>query len=277
MTPAITRSLIIFVICAAADAAAAMPSLEAVVAPARIELRATTTSAAHRRLLRRALSANNASAREYVLEFTDRTGLPSDWTLISELAARAAALLEEGSVTILEGEIAIEGTSPRDDEIGRLIDRLDAVRGPATAISTRIIGVSPTREPYDVLCRRQFFGLTRDNTVGFVQSGATLSGNALPALQRIAELLSDCPGLEVTITGHTDSLGDPDVNLAISLARAEAVVDYLVDLGLDGRRLSATGAGHADPLVPENQSGSRRINRRVEFSLRNAETDRSER
>lgn len=276
MTPAITRSLILAVILAAADAAAVTPSLEAFVAPARIELRATTTSDAHRRLLRRALSPDSSS-RENVLEFTDRTGLPSDWTLISELAARAAALLEEGSVTIFDGDIAIEGTSPRDDEIRRLIGRLDAVRGPATSISTRIIGVSPTREPYDVLCRRQFFRLTRDNTVGFVHSGSTLSGNALPALQRIAELLSDCPGLEVTITGHTDSLGDPDVNLAISLARAEAVVDYLVDLGLDRQRLRAAGAGHADPLVPENQPGSRRINRRVEFSLRNADTDEPER
>ncbi len=69
------------------------------------------------------------------------------------------------------------------------------------------------------------------------------------------------------VEGHTDSQGDPEVNLALSKERAQAVAEYLVQAGIDASRLEVEGYGDARPIAPNLTPMGRELNRRVEFVI----------
>ena len=78
---------------------------------------------------------------------------------------------------------------------------------------------------------------------------ATLRGPQ-PKLDEIATVLKDQRHIyDVDITGYTDRLGSEQYNLELSKRRAEAVKEYLVERGVEPRRLRAAGKGKADPVV----------------------------
>jgi OOP family OmpA-OmpF porin len=71
----------------------------------------------------------------------------------------------------------------------------------------------------------------------------------------------------MTITGHTDSAGDDVYNLELSLARASAVRDALVELGVEAERLRTVGAGSTSPVASNDTENGRQLNRRIEFRV----------
>lgn len=86
------------------------------------------------------------------------------------------------------------------------------------------------------------------------------------ALATIATLMSDNTDLELLVVGHTDSVGDFDYNLRLSMDRAGAVVDELVERhGISRERLRAAGAGMMAPVTTNRTEAGRAENRRVEL------------
>ncbi len=74
--------------------------------------------------------------------------------------------------------------------------------------------------------------------------------------------------IKVEISGHTDNIGEKNYNKWLSQKRANAVVAYLVNKGLDERRFIATGYGETMPLASnDNEQEGRTLNRRVEFKI----------
>jgi len=67
------------------------------------------------------------------------------------------------------------------------------------------------------------------------------------------------------VVGHTDSTGSAAHNMALSVARAEAVRDYLMTRGIDGSRLKFSGRGPFEPAADNDTAQGRAMNRRVEF------------
>lgn len=104
------------------------------------------------------------------------------------------------------------------------------------------------------------------NAVGFRINFAFNSAVIPPAhfgqLDRVAELLRQEPALSLAVEGHTDAVGSADYNIVLSRHRAEAVIHYLTDHGIDGGRLMAVGKGKSEPLVANPMDGR---NRRVQF------------
>ncbi|WP_200387499.1 OmpA family protein [Thiocapsa imhoffii] len=103
-----------------------------------------------------------------------------------------------------------------------------------------------------------------DTDLRFQTSMAILPETDLPSLDRIAELLNDHPQLQVRIEGYTDITGDEQANLALSLARAEAVQQALIERGVEATRLTAEGNGPARPIADNATAAGRAQNRRVE-------------
>jgi outer membrane protein OmpA-like peptidoglycan-associated protein len=71
-----------------------------------------------------------------------------------------------------------------------------------------------------------------------------------PKLDEIADVLKKHPQIgDVDITGHTDRLGSEAYNMALSKRRADAVKGYLVNKGVESRRLRAVAKGESSPVV----------------------------
>jgi outer membrane protein OmpA-like peptidoglycan-associated protein len=86
-------------------------------------------------------------------------------------------------------------------------------------------------------------------------------------LDRIVKLLREYPKYNIHVGGHTDSIGSDEYNIRLSLNRASAVVDYLINNGISKDRLSYEGFGERYPIESNGTEYGRHINRRVEFEL----------
>ena len=241
-------------------------SLSVSVEPGALIVDGSVSTAAHESLLRYAVAADPYDRpADFNLELID--GTPAGWTLVTELAIRAAILLEQGAVHVTIDEVRVEGATPDPERLQSAVDRLDAVMLPDMQKVMRVVAVSSRRDPFEVLCRRQFFTLTRNNRIEFVRGGESLSEGAQPVLDRLVEVMAECPMLQISVTGHTDSAGDDGINRQISRARAETVVAYIVDRGIAPDRLRPAGAGSDAPRLTGDSQWARRLNRRVEFAL----------
>lgn len=91
---------------------------------------------------------------------------------------------------------------------------------------------------------------------------------SISELGQIKSLLVGNPKLRVQINGHTDNTGNAAANKVLSLQRATAVVDYLIENGISRDRLRAVGYGEERPIVSnDDEIGGREINRRTEIEI----------
>ncbi|MCS7169593.1 MAG: OmpA family protein, partial [Candidatus Kapabacteria bacterium] len=96
---------------------------------------------------------------------------------------------------------------------------------------------------------------------------ATLRPEAVPIVEELAELLKRYPRIRLEVQGHTDNVGTPEYNQRLSEARAQAVVDALVERGIDRRRLRPRGFGMTMPVAPNDTEENRQRNRRTVFKI----------
>jgi OmpA-OmpF porin, OOP family len=105
------------------------------------------------------------------------------------------------------------------------------------------------------------------NNIFFATNEATLKPESFAELTKLKELLTKNKLWVVQIEGHTDNVGTADYNIALSQARAEAVVKYLVEHGIDQKRLSAKGFGAGQPVADNSTEQGKAQNRRVVFRI----------
>ncbi len=87
-------------------------------------------------------------------------------------------------------------------------------------------------------------------------------------LGQLAQTMTEHPELaRITVDGHTDNVGVEANNLALSRKRALAVVRWLVEHGIDERRLETRGLGPRQPIHSNETEAGRAKNRRVEFRI----------
>ena len=95
-----------------------------------------------------------------------------------------------------------------------------------------------------------------------------LKPESLSELENIRDLLGRHPEWNIQINGHTDNVGHPEANHALSLKRAQSVVAYLIQQGISPSRLRAKGFGSEKPLVSnDDEKEGRQINRRTEIEI----------
>lgn len=87
-------------------------------------------------------------------------------------------------------------------------------------------------------------------------------------LDQVAALMIATPGvLLVEVEGHTDDVGRDTYNLELSDRRAASVVRYLVNVGINGARLTSQGYGEVLPIESNETEEGRQANRRVVLSI----------
>ena len=94
---------------------------------------------------------------------------------------------------------------------------------------------------------------------------STLRPDAIKILDDTVMKLQANPALNVTIEGHTDSIGTAEYNLSLGERRANAVRDYLLNRGIAAARLRTVSYGEERPIADNNTAAGRAMNRRASF------------
>jgi len=121
----------------------------------------------------------------------------------------------------------------------------------------------PAVPPEVVVCPDQ---IRLGEGLEFDTGSATIREEDEDLLEQLVEVLKANPDIkQISVEGHTDSVGTDDDNMRLSQARAEAVRLWIVEHGVVASRLSSIGHGETQPLVPNDTRANRHRNRRVEF------------
>ena len=102
----------------------------------------------------------------------------------------------------------------------------------------------------------------------FEAGGNVLTQESQAALASIRKEIAERPASEVMVIGHTDRVGNAELNDSLSLTRAEGIRDLLIESGVAVDKLEAVGRGERDPLVPTADDVDEPKNRRVEINVR---------
>lgn len=101
--------------------------------------------------------------------------------------------------------------------------------------------------------------------INFDTGKADIKPDSAAIIEQIAALLKAHPELKVSIEGHTDNVGTPQSNKALSTQRAKSVMSAVVAKGIAAARLAAVGWGQEKPIADNRSEEGRAKNRRVEI------------
>ena len=240
------------------------PQFELRVRRGTLHLSGDTRSARHERQLRDAAAQYYPS---HTLETTFRPlGLVPDWWdaatlgLIGALPATVSPAAHLGA-----DSLHISALAHDVEDAGSSLADLSEILPQTIDVSLHLQSAGPRVEAGE-LCSRVYDDFDHGH-IAFIESGTTMLTSAYPVLERIAALADACRDATLSIVGHTDSSGNEEQNLRLSLARAQAVADWLVARGLDADRMNVRGMGSSVPIADNRTRIGRGLNRRIEVRL----------
>lgn len=110
-----------------------------------------------------------------------------------------------------------------------------------------------------------FMQVNIPSDISFATGSSQLTPEFRQVLNKIATNLKTYPNTQIVIAGHTDNTGTDAINNPLSLNRATQVRNYLVNQGVDAKRIRVEGLGSKYPIANNNTAEGRADNRRVEI------------
>jgi outer membrane protein OmpA-like peptidoglycan-associated protein len=161
------------------------------------------------------------------------------------------------------GELAFDGKSWSLKGRAATLESQSGALHTIAALSDGTLWVTAIAGPPPLdLCRSSLAGFDQLNAISF-DGGTRFTKPSAAALDTLAQDLAVCPAARVDVEGNTDADGNADTNMALSVARAEAVVSELIKRGVSVHRLYAVGNGENVPLVPNTSEKNKVLNRRI--------------
>ncbi|RBP48893.1 OmpA family protein [Arenicella xantha] len=118
-------------------------------------------------------------------------------------------------------------------------------------------------------CQELINTLSEEQNIGFNSGSTVIEESSFELLKTLSRKVERCQNAKLQVVGHTDSKGNLETNMLLSKDRAQAVIDFLVEQGLDVARFSAVGAGPNEPISDNTSEAGRAKNRRIELRLVN--------
>ncbi len=110
---------------------------------------------------------------------------------------------------------------------------------------------------------------SKDVHINFEFGSDKISASSITVLNDIYSSAVTAEGLKIGVYGHTDNVGNPESNRALSQRRAESVKAWLVRKGIPTNRIETQGFGEDDPIEDNTTDAGRAANRRVQITLGN--------
>jgi outer membrane protein OmpA-like peptidoglycan-associated protein len=173
------------------------------------------------------------------------------------------ALLPDGTalpvLVVFDGStITLAGSVPTQADADELLALAEANSKTSAAVVDHV--VVDARVPSSVGVR-----VIEMNAVRFDEGSSAVTPDYAPELNRVINLMRAMPWVTTLVVGHADQSGTSSLNLHLSQARANAVIDYLISQGISPDRLSGQGVGDREPLTTQETSAAWALNRRTEF------------
>jgi outer membrane protein OmpA-like peptidoglycan-associated protein len=104
-------------------------------------------------------------------------------------------------------------------------------------------------------------------SITFNTGKSNLDSSFYPILKDVALVINKYEKTTLMVEGHTDSVGADDLNQRLSESRANSVKNFLVQTGVDTRRISTVGMGEYSPIADNDTASGKQKNRRVELKI----------
>lgn len=192
--------------------------------------------------------------------------LPDDFIGNADAGIRALASLADGRFAFDGDRWMLQGRAATDAARKTALASVEAA--PAAGDWQIALDLVPPME----LCQQKIASFASRNAILFQSGSAAITAESLPALDELASYLNLCPAAAVYVEGHTDADGDENANLALSVARAEAVVAALIERGVGFQRLYAIGYGESLPVADNDTIAGKQANRRIAFTIAEGQT-----
>lgn len=197
--------------------------------------------------------------------------LPATWPLRVLTGLEALSELSNGIVTVTPGMIVVSGSTGAPEASTNIASLLAGKLGEAEEFDIRVtyneqlnpITVAPTPDE----CEAEIAAIVASSKISFEPGSATIDASALGTMDDIAEILRFCGELKLEIQGHTDSQGREEMNLSLSQARAQSVLNELRARRVLTSTFAAKGYGESNPIADNDEEDGREANRRIEFRL----------
>jgi peptidoglycan-associated lipoprotein len=179
---------------------------------------------------------------------------------LSSAACRKQPVVTPPTPTVNQDSInAANAERARQDSIARAnqarqdsINAADAARRAAEEAAARRLA-----EARNVLQAMIYFDLDMSD----------IRDDSKATLDQKIPLLNANPNLTIKVTGHTDSRGSDEYNIALGQRRARAVRDYLVQRGIASSRITLDSRGEEQPVAQGEDESAWSQNRRAEFEI----------
>lgn len=215
-----------------------------------------------------------AEEKRFTLEvlFTDgKTMQP-----VSDVEVTITNLRTNNSTTTITGENGSFNIVLRDESIFSITGYKQNYFFSGTQNFSTIGRPSPSTISLDMNIREIMIGENyKIDGVEFGINSFKLTSKSQSILDELIQVMMQNPSLQIEIGCHTDSRGNDEYNIELSQKRADEIINYLIQIGVEEDRLSAKGYGEQS-LLNQCSNGVRcsqtahKTNRRVEFTVLSA-------
>ncbi|MCH9741345.1 MAG: OmpA family protein [Epsilonproteobacteria bacterium] len=190
-------------------------------------------------------------------------GEPLGWREFITTVAMQVVHLEIASVNIVDKELHISGKIETEEKKQLIGNALEKFKQNEYVINNHIVAMDASAK----LCQERFNTLLSHGKIKFESGKSILKPENSKLLNELSDTALLCPQVKIEVIGHTDSLGNDEKNLELSLERAKVVVAKLFGKGISLERMEAKGRGEKSPIANNTTDEGRAKNRRIEFKV----------
>lgn len=186
--------------------------------------------------------------------------MPANWSgYVQKLIGPNLKLIARGQLDIDGNNVSLRGEVANEAQRQQIASEMATSLNPTYTLDNGLRVSAAGQTLLDATLAKRI--------VEFDSGKATLTPAGRRILDEMAGALRKLAGKQVEVIGHTDNLGPRQGNLALSLARAEAVRAYLVGQGIGPELVAVSGQGPDRPLADNGAPDGRARNRRIEFRI----------
>jgi OOP family OmpA-OmpF porin len=189
-----------------------------------------------------------------------RVVLPPNWVgYVQKLIGADLKLISKGQLRIDGNNVSVHGEVANEAQRQQIASDFATSLNPTYTVNNGLRVSAAEQNLLDATLARRI--------IEFDSGKATLTPSGQAILDEMVGALHKVKDRKVEVIGHTDNVGLRESNVALSLARAEAVRSYLAGHGIDPGMVAVSGQGPDRPVADNANPDGRARNRRIEFRV----------